>query len=169
MTQYTIYRITVGEYHYIGSTKDFNKRKSQHKGSCKTCILPLYTMINANGGWEKCTMVPIEQLECDIRMTALIREEYWRRQYVNTLNVNKAHVSDDDAKEAKKISNAKTNAVWAPQRCLDYIVCPCGGEYQAHCKTAHIRGKRHGVYVLETINRATVEREFDRFLVEYQI
>lgn len=158
MTKYTIYRITSGEYHYIGSTKDFNQRKSQHKLNCsRDGHLPLYVKITENGGWANCSIVPIEELDCERRITALIREEYWRRQYVNTLNVNQAYVSEEERSDRKKASNAKTNAVWAPKRCLDYIQCACGGEYQAHCKTAHIRGKRHGVFVLETLALGDVE------------
>jgi hypothetical protein len=157
MTKYTIYRITTGEYHSIGSTKDFNQRKSQHRGNCGTRVLPLYTMINANGGWANCSMVPIEELDCERRIAALIREEYWRRQYVNTLNVNQAYVSEEERSDRRKVSNAKLNAVWAPKRCLDYIQCECGGEYQAHCKTAHNRGKRHGVFVLEALALGDVE------------
>lgn len=150
MTKYTIYRITTGDHHYIGSTKDFNKRKSQHRGNCKLgSLLPVHQTIIGNGGWDSCEMIPIEQLECEKRITALIREEYWRRQYVNTLNVNRAHTTEEELKERKIANNAKTNLIYNAKRDLSYIICACGGEFQKHCLTSHKRVKRHVEY-LET-------------------
>ena len=147
-TKYTIYRITIGDQHYIGSTKSFQQRKMSHKSDCNSgCKVRVYEAIREAGGWDKCEMIPIEQIECEDKITALMREEYWRRQYLNTLNVRQAYVSPDELNERIIISNAKTNAIYGPinnaKRCLDYIVCECGGEFQRHCKTAHLRGKRH--------------------------
>lgn len=148
MTQYTIYRITTGDSHYIGSTKDFNKRKSQHRGNCKMgSLLPVHQTIIANGGWDACQMIPIEQLDCEQRITALIREEYWRRQFYNTLNVHKAHTTEEEFKERKIANNAKSNPIHNAKRDLSYIICACGGEFQAHCRTSHVRGKRHNEYL----------------------
>jgi hypothetical protein len=149
---YTIYRITIGDYHYIGSSKDFQQRKSTHKSNCNLNHKHrVYEVIRENGGWDKCTIVPIEQLDCEQRMTALIREEYWRRQYVNTLNMKQAYVSPEETKERSKLNNAKHNPINNPinnaKRDLSYIVCECGGEFQRHCKTVHLRGKRHMDFV----------------------
>jgi hypothetical protein len=92
-------------------------------------------------------MIPIEQLDCEQRITALIREEYWRRQFYNTLNVHKAYITEEESKERKKIFNAKTNPIHNAKRDLSYIICACGGEYQKHCRTGHMRGKRHNEYL----------------------
>jgi hypothetical protein len=99
-------------------------------------------------GIDNCTIMPIELVKGENNKNALIREEFWRRQYMNILNVRQAMVTAEELKERKKISNAKTNAVWAPRRNLNYIICPCGGEYQSHCKTAHVRGKRHAEFLI---------------------
>ena len=53
---YIIYKICcddLPEFIYVGSTKSFIKRKSQHKRSCNNGdTKKLYTTIRENGGWD---------------------------------------------------------------------------------------------------------------------
>ena len=86
-TQYTFYEIVCNDEYvsncYVGITKDFNKRRSVHKCRSRnpeTYQYPLYKWVRHFGGWENFTMRPIEVLDCNNRLEALVRETYWINQ-----------------------------------------------------------------------------------------
>jgi len=106
--KYIIYKITIQDYVYIGSTKNFIRRKSQHKSDCNLKKDRLiYKTINELGGWEKCEMIPIEECECDSNIQAHIREEHHRQLNNANLNSIRCHRTDADYKECKKIKDKK--------------------------------------------------------------
>lgn len=94
--KYIMYRISVGDYTYIGSTKDFKQRATTHKYSCATKDLKVYQMIRNAGGWDKCEMVPIEEFECESILEAHMREEYWRREYNANMNSYRAYRTEEE-------------------------------------------------------------------------
>ena len=54
--------------HYVGSTSNFNSRKSKHKYSCNTenrvgYDYDIYKYIRDNGGWNTFDMIPIRKIE----------------------------------------------------------------------------------------------------------
>ena len=107
---YIMYRITAGDYTYIGSTKDFKQRKTQHKSVCNNenhhgYILKIYQMIRESGGWDNCEMVPIEEYECENGTQARMREEHWRREYNANMNSIRAHRTEEERIEQKKECN----------------------------------------------------------------
>jgi hypothetical protein len=102
-----MYRISIEQNIYIGSTKDFNQRKKAHKKCCNNINNPqsnlkIYQIIRNIGGWDKCEMIPIEEYECEDKIQALIREEYWRKEYNANMNTIKAHRSEEDKIELDK-------------------------------------------------------------------
>jgi hypothetical protein len=131
--KYIIYKITIEDYTYIGSTKDFNQRKKTHKSTCKTNKLMLYQFIRQNGGWDKCEMTPIEEYECEGQIQARIREEYWRREYNAVLNTIKAY---------------STNQERIQQNC-EKFKCQCGGKYTHARIRTHERTNMHLKYLEE--------------------
>tara|TARA_R110000772_G_scaffold160977_1_gene272172 strand:+ start:85 stop:621 length:537 start_codon:yes stop_codon:yes gene_type:complete len=57
-----------GIVHYVGSTSNFNSRKSRHKYNCNTekdahHNLDIYKYIRDNGNWGAFDMVPIQKIE----------------------------------------------------------------------------------------------------------
>ena len=113
MPVYTIYKIQCGDEVYIGSTRDFIQRKSQHKTNCnnenkKTYILKIYQAIRENGGWDSKNITPIELVDCETMIEARIREEHWRREYGATLNSRKAYQTIEERKE--QVSKAQDRA-----------------------------------------------------------
>ena len=121
----------MGDYTYIGSTRDYIQRKQKHRSNCKTNNLMLYQFIRQNGGWEKCEMIPIEECECETQLQARIREEYWRREYNAVLNTLKAHV---------------TNQERIQQNC-EKFKCQCGGKYTHINIRQHEKSKKHMAYL----------------------
>jgi hypothetical protein len=104
---YIIYKICceyIPEYIYVGSTKSFIKRKSQHKRACNNGdTKKLYTTIRENGGWDNWRMVMIE--ECgEISLTQVrIKEEENRMKLNANLNMKKCHRTEEELKESKRI------------------------------------------------------------------
>lgn len=95
-TQYTFYEIVCNDEFvngcYVGSTRDFNKRKSVHKcrsRNIESYQYPLYKWIRHFGGWDNFTMRPIEVLECGNHLEAMVRETYWITQ--KNAKINHAH------------------------------------------------------------------------------
>lgn len=102
---YVIYKICCEDlnitYVYIGSTNNFKMRKCQHKSkTTNNHKLKLYNIINENGGWTNWTMKPIEEFECETKIQARIREQYWIDKYRDSIvNINKAYISEEQKKE----------------------------------------------------------------------
>lgn len=90
-----IYRIvckdpTVKEC-YVGSTTDFTRRKSGHKGRCnnindKKYNYKVYQFIRANGGWENWDMIEIEKYNAIDKLDAEKKERCWLEYYNAILN-----------------------------------------------------------------------------------
>jgi hypothetical protein len=110
MTKYTIYEIRpidkTNNFSYIGSTSNFIKRKSSHKTDCynekrKKYMCKLYVFIRDNNGWENFEMVPLDEISCDTKLQARIREQEWiiSKQTISSLNSIKAYISNKEKKE----------------------------------------------------------------------
>jgi hypothetical protein len=103
---YCIYKIVcddLPEYIYVGSTKAFRQRKSQHKNCYNNGNTEkLYTTIRENGGWDNWRMVMIE--ECgEISFTeARIREEENRMKLEANMNMRKCYSTEEEKKEERK-------------------------------------------------------------------
>lgn len=107
--KYIMYRISAGDYTYIGSTKDFKQRKNAHKYACETKQLKVYQMIRQAGGWDNCEMVPIEEFECETTLESRIREEQWRREYNANMNSVRAHRTEEERIEQHREGNKEWN------------------------------------------------------------
>lgn len=99
---YIIYKISIANQCYIGSTKDLKQRKKCHKDRWNKGTEKIYEFIRANGGWDKIEIIPIEEYECEGLLQARIREEYWRREYNAELNTRRAFTTHNDVLEDKK-------------------------------------------------------------------
>jgi hypothetical protein len=102
-----MYRISVADYTYIGSTKDFKQRKKSHKNVCNNFNNPhhnlkVYQIIRENGGWNCCEMIPIEECECEDIIQAHIREEELRKEYNAEMNTIKAYIGENGKKQYNK-------------------------------------------------------------------
>lgn len=182
---YIIYRITVGDYIYIGSTKDLIQRKRKHKSACKTKELKVYKMIREAGGWDKCEMTPIEEYDCEGQLQAHMREEHWRREYNANMNSIRAYRTEEERIEQKKEGtkewgkkhyeenketiNAKhredylENIEKERERRKAYYEansekhqCNCGGKYTPHSISRHQRTKKHQDYLANTISTGNI-------------
>ena len=157
--KYIMYKISIADYIYIGSTIDYKQRKIQHKSSCNNVNNPkhnykVYQIIREAGGWDKCEITPIEEFECDGMIPSRIREEYWRREYNANMNSQKAHITPEEEKE-RRSSHAKEYHQINYKHLNEKHTCSCGGSYSQHSKSLHLRTKKHLNY-LEQIKNITI-------------
>jgi hypothetical protein len=167
---YIIYKISIGDECYIGSTKDLAQRKAHHKHSCNNessnkYHYKLYKYIRDNGGFDKCDIIPVEEYECETKRAAECREEYWRRKYKATLNMKQAFTTEEESqqklkewREANKDHIREMNKIWE-QNNLELIhtqhMCECGGTYVYKHKARHLKTTLHQNYINEKQVEAT--------------
>jgi hypothetical protein len=88
---YKIQHIERTDLLYVGHTTNFSSRKKQHKKSSRAETNALYSLIRANGGWERFNMAPIKQVECKNSIDALIQEQACIDELKATMNYNPAY------------------------------------------------------------------------------
>ena len=95
--------------HYVGSTSNFNSRKSKHKYCCNTennrsYNMDIYKHIRANGGWDVFEMVPIRKIENISNKTELcIEEQAEINKFTNLKNKVGSYLSHEDHLEKTRI------------------------------------------------------------------
>jgi len=145
---YIIYKISIADQCYIGSTKDFKQRKQGHRDVCthdsrNNHYLKIYETIRANGGWDKAEMIPIEEFECEGQLQARIREEYWRREYNAQLNLKRAYITKEQHEELLHKNDVLRRSI--------KVACDCGGKYMLPHKTTHENTKKHQEYLKKNV------------------
>lgn len=96
---------------YVGSTRAFRKRKSQHKSHCnnessKKHHLKIYQTIRANGGWDNWEMKPIDIKICSLT-EARIHETKLMEERNATLNCIRSFISQEQLQLEKKERSKK--------------------------------------------------------------
>ena len=150
-----MYRISIADYTYIGSTKDFKQRKQKHKQVCNNINntqhnLKVYQMIRENGGWDKCEMVPVEECECETTIQVHIREEELRKEYNAEMNSYKAYSTTEEKNEYNKEyfkEYYQANKQIILQKNKEKYTCECGSIICIGEKFRHPKSKKHQDYI----------------------
>jgi len=92
---------------YVGHTTDFNKRKGQHKSSCKNnndkaFNYKLYQMIRNNGGFEMFKMIEICKYPCNDRREAERKENEVMKELKSNMNSYKSYITEEEKKYIQK-------------------------------------------------------------------
>ena len=119
---------------YVGSTTNFNARKSGHKSASvrfhnvnRLKHRKLYITIYENGYWENWNMLEIEKYPCADETEALKRERYWYDILKANLNSFKPIKTDEEKQQA-----------------IDgYIICKCGLKVSYNKRTRHLKHQKH--------------------------
>jgi hypothetical protein len=125
-TQYTIYEIRHRDPFmlntYVGTTRDFNKRKSVHRLRSRneeTYNYPLYQQIRHFGGWDNFIMRPLEIIQCETRREAECRETYWINQCNARMNEYKKPMTERELDNYKAQSSHKKSYANNREKKLD--------------------------------------------------
>ena len=111
INNYTFYKIVcldnAVDLRYVGSTADFNKRKSSHKSECYNEKRPaynykVYKTIRDNGGWSNFKMIEIaKQDQLTLRQAEFIEEQY-RKELNADMNGRSCFRTEEERKEQCK-------------------------------------------------------------------
>ena len=140
-----IYKITVGNEVYVGSTNDFKQRKCQHKNTIYNENLinynfKLYQKIRENNGeWE---MTIYEDNLSITKDKLCIREEEVRLLLGATLNGKRAYRTDKERREEQKIYNEK-NKEKINEINKVKIKCECGSIIRRSDIAHHRKSNKH--------------------------
>ena len=114
INNYTFYKIVcldnAVDLSYVGSTADFNKRKSTHKSDCYNQKRPaynykVYRTIRENGGWSNFKMIEIgKRDQLTLRQAEQIEEQY-RKELNAEMNGRRCFVTEEERKEYGKEYN----------------------------------------------------------------
>ena len=118
INDYTFYKIVCldnsVEVCYVGSTADFNKRRSSHKINCnnensKTYNLKIYKTIRDNGGWVNFKMVQLGTREQLSKRQAEQIEEEYRVELKANMNMRRCFLTDEQKREQHNEYNKNYN------------------------------------------------------------
>jgi len=128
---YTIYKISINDNNYIGSTNDFRRRMTEHRKVCnnpnkKGHNCKIYKMIRENGGWHMCNCKILEQVEYITKNEILVIEQAWIDSYNPNMNSCSAFCQSKIDKEENII-----------------IKCECGVDYRKKDENKHFNIERH--------------------------
>ena len=111
INNYTFYKIVcldnAVDLRYVGSTADFNKRKSSHKSDCNNqngekYNYKVYKTIRENGGWSNFKMIEIaKQEQITLRQAEYIEEQY-RVELNADMNDRRCFLTEEERKEYDK-------------------------------------------------------------------
>ena len=103
--KYTFYKICCLDENvtevYVGSTKNFTRRKYEHKYNSTNHHYKIYQFIRNNGGWDNFNMIPIREEECETKIRAIIIEEEIRCDLKAKLNSIRAYITEEQLIERK--------------------------------------------------------------------
>jgi len=162
--RYIIYKITIADYTYIGSTRDWQQRQAAHKHHFFNAKSPkhnykLYQTIRENGGWDAIEKSPIEEYDCDGPIQAHIREEHWRREYNAQMNTRRAHQTREERIDYNRDYSSEYNAAHREElnnRAREKIQCECGVTHNRGCKSSHNKTKKHADFIAAQQQNITV-------------
>lgn len=110
-----VYKITCKDesvdFIYVGSTRNWQQRYSQHKSDCNNVKSPrhnlqIYEFMRNNGGWGNFVMILVEELCCENKRDLDKREQYWKDMYGGNVGIskpfNRAFLSPEQKEEANK-------------------------------------------------------------------
>ena len=154
-----VYRIVYKHTtHYVGSTTNFNRRKTEHKitynnNKSKSYNKPLYVFIREMGGWnDDWVMILVEEYpECKTSRELFKYEREYYDFYKPECNVLKPLLTIEENNEYNKQYNALYRIENAKQIQLskreynieNFTICECGGKYTGEHKQRHTRTKKH--------------------------
>lgn len=113
INDYIIYKIICNDKNitdcYVGSTANFNKRKSVHKKNCNTnntmSHYKVYQIIRENGGWDNWSMIPIAEYKQISLVESKIKEEEYRVNLEAKLNSKAAYRSEEESIQNQRKNN----------------------------------------------------------------
>lgn len=135
-----IYKLvnSVDDMIYIGSTcRSLEERLNKHINTSNIKNYLIYTHLNKIG-WDKVTIILLENIKCDNKKQLLEKERYWCDKLNPQLNLRKAIILHDE----KQNYNNERYKKWYIKNNIK-INCSCGKFYIKNKKSIHINTLFH--------------------------
>jgi hypothetical protein len=148
---------------YVGSTTNFNRRKSEHKCSCanennKSYNCYVYQFIRNNGNWQNFDMVEIERYNALDKHDLHKRERYWIETLNSELNgsiptqTKKEYFQKNrETIQQYQVEYFQKNKASCQQHRAKYsrqvVKCECGSESTKGNITRHNKSQKHIEYL----------------------
>ena len=134
---------------YVGSTRDFEKRKKSHKADCsninKHYNIPLYNFIRETS-FDSYEFIPVKYLSLNNILELRTEEQNEINKYSNLLNVVDAIPNMEKRKEKNRISCKNyfvKNKDEINERRKEKTTCECGCSVRKDCMKRHMLSKKH--------------------------
>ena len=143
-----IYQIKTADGLYVGSTTEFNKRKSAHKKHIIDCPDRLvYKNIISNNGIYKI------EIYCNVNCRDRRHLEFFEEQYRiilgANLNMNKCfRTTEDKNKSSRNFYNTNRDIINIKRN--EKFICDCGGKYTLRNKPRHFKTQQHLKYIKDS-------------------
>jgi hypothetical protein len=129
---------------YIGSCKNFRRRRREHKSNCynensRKYNFKLYQYIRSNGGWDNFIME--ELCKCDVERLYQVEQEYIDK-YKSSLNCVGAYRSEEYYVNYY-IGKNKQNSEIKKEK----FKCECGSTLRKTDKQRHLKTIKHQSYI----------------------
>tara|TARA_R110000787_G_scaffold239144_1_gene345288 strand:- start:1254 stop:1820 length:567 start_codon:yes stop_codon:yes gene_type:complete len=175
----SIYKITCNDNTvnetYIGSTKNFKKRMTEHKSVCNNPNSKAYTnkkykIIRDNGNWSNWEMTKVKDFPCNTRKELRMEEQKYMSG--GSLNIIQSYTTKEERltnqkkyyKKTKPIRQIKSkeyyqiNQVKLRANRLLKFDCECSGKYCKGDTARHMKSPKHQNY----LKKKTEEQEKDK-------
>lgn len=158
---------------YVGTTRSWRQRKSNHKSNCNNETSKgynhyVYRFIRGHGGWDNWQMVSLYTGQFESKLELLRKEREYLEQLGATLNKHvpsrrlepteadierkaecdklyREQNKEQIAEKAKQYYNQHKEQVLEKQN--QKFDCECGGKYTQANKTKHEKSKKHTDYL----------------------
>lgn len=136
---------------YIGSTKNYKHRISDHKSycnnpNCSKYNLKVYKFIRENGGWSNWSKMVIATIEVQDKLEQRKIEQVYIDHLEPGLNCDRSYRTleqrNEQHKECEKKYYKKNK-----EQINKKINCACGGKYTWHHKLQHQRTIKHNKFI----------------------
>jgi hypothetical protein len=148
---------------YVGSTKNFEKRKSMHISVCdnikdKGYNRPVYKYIRDHGGFDNWIFEKLQNYPCDNKKELLIRERYWFEKLDAKLNSCYPQRSKKEYRECEIVSELRkeylkkwyqNNKQKIAEKGKEKVKCECGSIICIKHLSRHKKTKKHQNYILK--------------------
>jgi len=159
---------------YVGSTTNFNNRKSKHRCACinekdKGHNLKVYRMIRDNGGWDCFSMTKIEDYPCENGRDAEAREDQLMRELKANMNSVRAFLTPDEAvlmhkrcqlnwREENREAEVQRVMRWRRETDIRSYCEACDCEFFHRNLNLHRRSKKHNNNIVRLMEEAAAAR-----------
>ena len=144
---------------YVGSTCNFNRRKTAHKSIChnetsKSYNFKVYKYIREHGGFDNWSMILVDEANLENKLQKGKLEHEWTVKLKASLNINvpgrtikEYYQVNKETLTKKQKEYYEANKETITEKSKQKFDCECGGKYTHINTIRHAKSKKHQSYI----------------------